>query len=66
MSASEEIAVVRVQFNDEWIVRFHVSRARFFAPRLELRSASAGPGVRRPRMPAQAETCVVVRVRVCV
>eukprot|EP00961_Rhodomonas_salina_P161180 2169948-Rhodomonas_salina.1 len=25
MAASEETAVVRVQFNDEWIVRFHVS-----------------------------------------
>ena len=25
MSAAEETAVVRVQFNDEWIVRFHVS-----------------------------------------
>ena len=24
MSALEDIAVVRVQFNDEWIVRFHV------------------------------------------
>ncbi len=27
MSASEDVAVVRVQFNDEWIVRFHVSPA---------------------------------------
>lgn len=28
MSTSEEIAVVRVQFNDEWIVRFHVKTLR--------------------------------------
>mmetsp|Transcript_7674 Transcript_7674/g.15402 ORF Transcript_7674/g.15402 Transcript_7674/m.15402 type:complete len:136 (+) Transcript_7674:291-698(+) len=28
MAASEETAVVRVQFNDEWIVRFHVRTLR--------------------------------------
>ncbi|EKX44583.1 hypothetical protein GUITHDRAFT_152905, partial [Guillardia theta CCMP2712] len=28
MSAAEETAVVRVQFNDEWIVRFHVKTLR--------------------------------------
>ena len=32
MSTSEEIAVVRVQFNDEWIVRFHVSTSLVPSP----------------------------------
>jgi hypothetical protein len=71
MSASEEIAVVRVQFNDEWIVRFHVSRARFFAPRLELRPAGpalacAGPGCPRRRRCVWVCVCGCVCVWVCV
>mmetsp|Transcript_10788 Transcript_10788/g.16941 ORF Transcript_10788/g.16941 Transcript_10788/m.16941 type:complete len:137 (-) Transcript_10788:992-1402(-) len=28
MAANEDVAVVRVQFNDEWIVRFHVRSLR--------------------------------------
>jgi len=44
MSVSEDVAVVRVQFNDEWIVRFHVSPA---SVRCAPSRCRAGPVVAR-------------------